>query len=111
MNKLIPVHQIAFPILIVLFLVSACGGQASTPIMGQEQVQTKPAETTPSPIEEISLTDASGRVVILENPPSVLHWPGNPWLSSGMPFTCFQRQLNAWWCWAKPARTRRSLKA
>ena len=69
MNKQIMVHKIAFPILIFLFLVTACGGQVSTPITRQEQVQTKPMESTPSPVEEISFTDASGRVVTLENPP------------------------------------------
>ena len=69
MNKQISVYKIAFLSLIVLFLVTACGGQASTPITQQEQLQTTPGQTPTSPVEAIHLTDALDRVVTLEGPP------------------------------------------
>jgi len=70
MNKQIPVTKIAFLSLIVLFLVAACGGQASTPITQQETIPTTPEETPDNPGGTITLTDALGRAVTLEDPPS-----------------------------------------
>ena len=69
MNKQIPVTKIAFLSLIVLFLVAACGGQASTPITQQETIPTTPEETPANPGGAITLTDALDRTVTLEDPP------------------------------------------
>ena len=48
MNKQIPVSKIAFLSLIVLFLVTACGGQASTPITATGTPYTTTPEETPA---------------------------------------------------------------
>ncbi len=69
MKRQIAAYKIVFLSLMVLCLVTACGGQASTPITQQESINTTPEVTPASPAEAITLTDALDRVVTLEEPP------------------------------------------